>query len=257
MAAPVDCRAAVQTGYYKDASCGALPLTIYCSGFRVARGVRLHRSKSGQLLEGALMAGSVQHTAHKQRLAVDIPKCEAVVSCKASSGHVAIGFSLGIARVSLYVSETTDEYATTANLTRCKSVDEALWQAFTEPAKLPRHAEAKMAEPKAPYGVSWEAMLLHNAWRLGLLQPLCSNAIGYAPAGRNSLSRPCRGQKVRICLRVLTCLTECCRNTPLGYLHLIYDRVLMWLQLQVGAGAANATARRLGGGAMEGPHVHR
>ena len=39
-----------------------------------------HRSKSGQLLDGALTAGSVQHTAHKERLAVDVPKCEALVS---------------------------------------------------------------------------------------------------------------------------------------------------------------------------------
>jgi hypothetical protein len=39
-----------------------------------------HRSKSGQLLDGALTAGSVQHTAHKERLAVDVPKCEALLS---------------------------------------------------------------------------------------------------------------------------------------------------------------------------------
>lgn len=36
------------------------------------------RSVTGRRKEGALMAGSVQHTAHKQRLAIDTPKCEII-----------------------------------------------------------------------------------------------------------------------------------------------------------------------------------
>lgn len=77
------------------------------------------RSVTGRRLEGALMAGSVQHTAHKQRLAIDTPKYE---------------------------------YATMANLTRTRSADESLWQEYTEPSKLPKHATFKMAKTTAPYG---------------------------------------------------------------------------------------------------------
>lgn len=50
------------------------------------------RSASVRHMEGALMAGSVQHTAHKQRLAVDTPKCEAhccAASCETCTCHQA------------------------------------------------------------------------------------------------------------------------------------------------------------------------
>ena len=106
----------------------------------------------------ALMAGSVQHTADKNRLATGIPKCEAAVAGmrvtpKPACGSAAVLPQFGICRA------RTDEHMMTSNLTRHMSADESLWLGYTEPSKLPHHSEAKVSEATAPYSVcSWDVL---------------------------------------------------------------------------------------------------
>lgn len=87
--------AAVVKGWLcRDSMCtGAFVQLIGQLDTALIRGVAPRRSKSGQLLDGALTAGSVQHTAHKERLAVDVPKCEAcpaVVALRTTHLHPSV-----------------------------------------------------------------------------------------------------------------------------------------------------------------------
>lgn len=109
--------------------------------------------------EGALVAGSVQHTADQQRLATGIPKCEIarfrlpvfVNNRNPTNIRVAVASILFASAVLQSHTLHADEHMMSANLTRHMSADEELWVNFTEVHKLPAHSEVVVSKPKAPY----------------------------------------------------------------------------------------------------------
>lgn len=110
--------------------------------------------------EGALMAGSVQHTADQQRLATGIPKCEiARIRLPVFVHNRSNPTNTCVAAASIFSQALccnrhalhADEHMMSANLTRHMSADEELWVNFTEVHKLPAHSEVVVSKPKAPY----------------------------------------------------------------------------------------------------------